>query len=265
MVNGELVEGLVLIKSVNEPVAIPPDFTAGVTLVAFGIGVAGEVEPPARPAFAIRGRVQQPVHYPLIRVGRSVVDKTGGLPFRWRQSGQVERYPADERGAVRFGRRFQSISLQLVEKKRVDLVFNPLRIVILANSQSAPERAHFRHVGLFDGLIRPVIAPFGSLIDPLAQDLNFVGFQGRVVERHPLVEVGQRQPPNHFAAVGVAGNNSKFARFGRGEGFVFEQQREPRRFFDAPVAGDAVFVEQRFYLGIVIYPALENTEKRREK
>ena len=50
---GELVEGFVLVERPDDPIAPRPDAAGAVLLEAVGIGVAGGVQPPARPLLAV--------------------------------------------------------------------------------------------------------------------------------------------------------------------------------------------------------------------
>src|SRR3954449_8303947 len=53
LLGSELVEGQVAVERVDDPIAIAPGPRAGAVLfIAVGIGVAGEVEPPAGPLLA---------------------------------------------------------------------------------------------------------------------------------------------------------------------------------------------------------------------
>ncbi len=87
-----------------------------------------------------------------------------------------------------------------------------------------------------------MVTPDRALINPVAQGLNVFFTESRVVKGHPLVGIGQRQPANHFAGVGIARYDGQLARFSGSEGLVFEQHRKTSRFFHAPVAGNAIFI-----------------------
>ena len=53
--NGELVEGLVFVERLHDPVAIGPDAAWSVNAVAIAVSVSGLIQPPAAPALAIMG------------------------------------------------------------------------------------------------------------------------------------------------------------------------------------------------------------------
>ena len=66
----EAVVGLVFIEGLDDVIAIAPRVWAkGVVLEAIALGVAREVEPVARPAFAVVRRGEQPVDEPFVSVG----------------------------------------------------------------------------------------------------------------------------------------------------------------------------------------------------
>jgi hypothetical protein len=70
----EAVVGLVGVQALDDVVAVAPDVWAGlVGLEAFGVGIAGEVEPVARPAFAVLGRGQKLVDDLFKGIGRRIV------------------------------------------------------------------------------------------------------------------------------------------------------------------------------------------------
>ena len=53
LLDAELIVGQIGVERLHDPVAVGPDRARAVFLEAVGVGVAGEVEPAARPAFAI--------------------------------------------------------------------------------------------------------------------------------------------------------------------------------------------------------------------
>ena len=108
-----------------------------------------------------------------------------------------------------------------------------------------------------------MIAPLGTLVNPVTEEVNFVFFQGRVVERHSFFRVVKCQSADHFAGIGITGNDGEFARFSRSHGFVPEQQTKTRRFFDSSMTGNALLVQNRFDLGIIIYLLVENAQNRK--
>ncbi len=118
----EAVERLVGVERADDVVAVlvgvgPDRVLAG---VAFGVGVAGHVEPVSAPALAVARRVEQPVDQALVGVGPCVGEEGAHLVRRRRQSGEVERRPADEGAPVgRDGER-QAVRPQLLQQEGVD-------------------------------------------------------------------------------------------------------------------------------------------------
>src|SRR5262249_19560135 len=122
----EAVVGLVGVEAGHDVIAVTPGVGPWmVALVALRFRPAGEVEPVTAPAFAVVGRRQQPVHKSLVGVGRRVVDGGVDLLRRRRQPGQVERQPADEDAARRFGGGGEAVGLVLLGDEGVDGVADP--------------------------------------------------------------------------------------------------------------------------------------------
>ena len=89
--------GLSPLKRGDDVIAIAPGVAVGHVLVeAVGVGVAGHVEPVPAPPLAVRRRGQQPIDHPIERVGPIVGEERVNLVGRRRQTGQVERHPANE-------------------------------------------------------------------------------------------------------------------------------------------------------------------------
>jgi hypothetical protein len=64
LLSNEAVIWLVLIERIDDVIAITPDIGSRfIALEAFAIGLAGQVEPVARPSFAVTRGGQQPVHH----------------------------------------------------------------------------------------------------------------------------------------------------------------------------------------------------------
>ena len=79
LLDGELVERHVGVERVDHPIAVRPDRARAVLLVAVGVGVAGQIEPAARPALAVVRAGEQLIDELLVSIGRSVVDESIGL------------------------------------------------------------------------------------------------------------------------------------------------------------------------------------------
>ena len=69
LLDGEAIEGHVLIKGVDHPVTPSPHGSLAVSLIAVGVGIAGRVQPANRHPLAIARRLEQPVHQLLVSAG----------------------------------------------------------------------------------------------------------------------------------------------------------------------------------------------------
>ncbi len=123
----EAIVGLVLIEGIDHVVAIPPDVGARlIALEPFAIGVACEIQPVARPAFAVARRSQQAVYYLGERVGRGVGVESLHFFGRGQKTREVERSPADERDFIGRRRGLEMLLLQLGQNEGVDVVGDPV-------------------------------------------------------------------------------------------------------------------------------------------
>ena len=100
----EAVVGFVGVEGGDDVVAVTPGVgTVEVVFLAVGIGVAGEVEPVASPAFAVVRGGEEFVDEIGPGVGGIVVDEGGDLRGSWREAEKVEVGAADEGVAVCLG------------------------------------------------------------------------------------------------------------------------------------------------------------------
>ena len=132
----EAVVRLVLVEGVDDVVAVAPDVGAGlVALEALAVGVAGEVEPVARPALAVARRGEKAINDAVEGGGRVVGEERLHFFGSGQQSGEVERGAADERDLVG-GRSGAQVPLfQLREHEGVDGIAHP---------RGVPRRRHGR-------------------------------------------------------------------------------------------------------------------------
>ena len=188
LLKGELIERLVRVQRADDVIAIRPDRPRRIIRVAAGIRIARLVQPELRPMLAERLLLEQVIHGPLVSSGFSVSEKLVNLRQGRRQSGEVERDPADQRRPVGFRRVVQSLALQSGQNEVIDGVLRP---GLLANLRQA--RASGRFVGPMAGIFR-------ALGDPLGQDGNFLGgeFLAGVRRRHLVVEIGRRDAVNQL-------------------------------------------------------------------
>jgi hypothetical protein len=178
----KFVVGLVFVEGGNDVIAVAPGKRLDlVELETIGLGIAHNVEPMARPFFAILRTSKQIVDEALIGVLGSVVDKRFDLRRRRRQADQVIEKPARERQTVgRRGRR-QFIRFELGQDERIDWIADPCLVL---------DEWGFRPL---DGAIRPILAvpvryfqanrrghgrddtvgPGRSRFDPARQDVDF--------------------------------------------------------------------------------------------
>ena len=96
-----------------------------IAVVANGVGIADEIEPPGSQPFSMPGRGEQPVNQLLIPVGR--VGSQVGIDFCrcWRQARQVKRNPSQQRDwiGLRCGRKV--LLLQCCQDERINPVAAP--------------------------------------------------------------------------------------------------------------------------------------------
>ena len=109
LLDGELVERLVAIEGVDDPIAIRPHLAVIIEVNAVGIGVTRGVEPITGAMFAVLRRVEQAVHQFLVGIGRFIFDERFDFLRRRRQAGQIERDAASKRAAVGLGRGLEAL------------------------------------------------------------------------------------------------------------------------------------------------------------
>ena len=90
LVDRELVERLVPVERLDDPVPVGVHLPVVVVVDAVGVPVAGGVEPVAGAVLAPVGRVEEPVHEPLVGALVCVVEEGGERARIGRQAGQVE-------------------------------------------------------------------------------------------------------------------------------------------------------------------------------
>ena len=97
LVGGDLgfeegVVGEVLIEGLDDPVAIAPGVGVGIVVAGtlLAVGIAGEIEPEAGPAFAVMGRGEEAVDNFGEGGGRAVGEEGGGFGGGGRETGEIE-------------------------------------------------------------------------------------------------------------------------------------------------------------------------------
>ena len=198
----EAVVGPIVVEGADHVVAVLPDaverFDDGRVIVGPPrIDVAGRVEPVAAKTLAVMGRRQQPLDQAVKRVGSRVADEFVDLLRRRRQTNEVERRAADQRGSIGRRRERQAALGELFEQERVD------RRVHRVVYHSRHRQAH----RCLEGPMRPVGFRERGRVGPAYRAALIVGrrpesIQARSVARCASVgrEVSggcwERSPPN---------------------------------------------------------------------
>ncbi len=116
----EAIERQVAVVGIDDPVAPLPHRARRIEVEAVGVGVAREVEPRQRPAFAVVRRREQAVDDALVGLWRCIGEERVEFGRRRRQPDQVERDAAQQRRAVGGLCRRQAVRRQLRHHERVD-------------------------------------------------------------------------------------------------------------------------------------------------
>lgn len=97
-----------------------------------------------------------------------------------------------------------------------------------------------------------MVAPFGALVYPAAENIYFGIAQGSFFVRHPLFRIVARQAPDQLAVGGVSRDDGPFPRLGGVERFMPEKQAVFGISFYAAMAANAMFVKDGLDLGAEI-------------
>ena len=108
MFDGELIKRHVVVDRLDDPVAVWPNRALAVFLIAVGVGITGEIQPFAGPAFAIARRGEQAVHGPLVSVRGRVGEKRGEFLRAGWETGEIKTDTPEQRGFVRLRGGFQT-------------------------------------------------------------------------------------------------------------------------------------------------------------
>ena len=101
LLDAEAIERHVVVEGFDDPIAVGPDGATAVLFVAVGVGVAGEVQPAAGPAFPIVRRREQVIDDLFKSLGRFVLDEGFDLlRGRW-VADEVEVDAPNQRELVR--------------------------------------------------------------------------------------------------------------------------------------------------------------------
>ena len=234
LIDDELVEGLVLVQSLDHPVTVGPDDAARVGRIAGAVGIAREIEPLPGPVFA-EGGLGQEIGDDVLMLGRG---EFRGFFGRRRQAGDVERQATDEDGLGGFGGPGQAFLLLTVREERVDGV----------------GFAVLRHGRTDHGFVGPMATPGRALLDPFFEERH-LGRRDRLVllrRRHDFLRILGFKPLDEFALFGFAGQDDEVPlAVAFGVLFVVEAQLSLASFLVGSVARDAVLGQDRADLAAV--------------
>ena len=122
----EAVVWLVLIERLDDVIAVSPGIgSIEVSAIAIGVGIADEIEPVSRPAFAIGGAIEKLIDKLFPCIGAVVVEKVFNLFVVWWETGDFEGESAQEGEAIGFGGGSQFLAEHGIEDKSVDIVAAP--------------------------------------------------------------------------------------------------------------------------------------------
>ena len=195
----ELVERLVSIQALHQPIAPEPLEGIAVLLEAVAIRVARGVEPREYHPFAVVRGGHQAVDLLAVGVRARVGQEGGGLFGRGWQSGKIKRQAAEQRGLGGFGRELQAGLGQFLGHKRID------GILLAVGGKGGADGCDERPVGFI----------FGTFGDPALENLFLGGGDRamRVGRRHDLLRILGEESLHQFARLGVA----------RREGFLLQR------------------------------------------
>ena len=253
LLDREGVEGLVVVESLDDPVAVGPHRALRVALEAVGVGVAGEVEPLSRHMFAVIGRGQQAVEG-LGPGFRGAVGEEGlQVGVGGRQSGQVEGGAAQQRGLGRGAVRGESLGGERSRQESVDRV--------AAGGDG-------RHGGFRRNLEGPVSLVFGALLDPAFDEGDLVLGEHLMEFRrgHVIVRVVGAQALHHFAGFRFAGDDGGFAGLTSLAGGLkgIETELTLDLVLVGPVAGEASIREDRADVSVELHLLGGDGERAKE-
>lgn len=215
--DGELVEGEVGIVGADDPVAEGPGGARAVEAEAFGVCVAGEVEPVGGPFFAEVGGGEEAGDF-LLPGGFGVGFPGGFEGVEFGKGGgeadEVEREAAEEEGGLGLGVGLEVFLFEVGEDEVVDGVFGP--VLLFDGGRGSGD-------GSFEG---PVFVPFRAFGDPLAEFGDVGLFEGRAVLwlGHDEVGIGGGDAFNKFRLVWFSWDDGWISGFADGEGFFAEDE-----------------------------------------
>src|SRR5579884_4319655 len=128
LLDDELIERLVLVQGVDDPIAVFPDGARRIDAVAVGVGVARQVEPMAAPPFAVVWAGQQPLDDALVGIGPFITQEIFYVLWRRRQTDEVEVNTAQQGDALGFRRGSEALFFQPREDESIHGIATPVAI-----------------------------------------------------------------------------------------------------------------------------------------
>ena len=187
----EAIEGQVAREALDQSIAPGPHVATAVDRVAVGVGVARQVEPGHRQAFAVVGGSQEPLDRALVGVLVLVGEELLDLARARRQTGQIQAQPPQQRVGVGLRGRAHALGLEAREHEGVDGVAHPGGIL---------DRGHLRALGGDEG---PVRLPGRPVLDPARHLLELLGAQrlSGAGRRHAQVVLARAHALEQLAGV----------------------------------------------------------------
>ena len=187
----ELVVGLVLLESVDHPIAPRPHVAVVVDRVAVGVGVSRAVEPWQRQALGEMRGLHQAVDEFFPAVGRGVGEVGVDVLRGGRQTGEVEENAADEGGVIGGGSGLQLIGLEALVHEVI-------------------QRVRGGGLGFPRGYESPMRLIYRAVFDPFLQGGDLLRLERRHVRvrrRHHQIGILRHDPLHDLAAFRIARDN----------------------------------------------------------
>ena len=232
----EAVEGEILEKGVDHPVAVGRSAVGLITVVADCVGIPHEIEPPTGQPLGMPRRGQEMVDPSLPRLRRHICQER--LHFLWCgwQPGQVQVQSPHEGHRVCILRRLEPFLTKPLRHKGIDPRHRPAVFML----RSRPGE------GRYIGPVRGILRPRGH---PRLQECPL--FLGELVValwgRHQEIVVRRPDPDQEFTLLGVAGHNRPRSALQRSGCCLSQVKTQPGLAFVLvrSVAGEAVAGEDR--------------------
>ena len=197
--DGESVEAFIRVEGADNVVAIWRDVSGVVGVIASGVGVADEVEPPHGHALAVMRGGEEFFDELFVGVGSFVIHERVEFLGLWREAGDIEINAAAKRGVVGLRGVLDSERCVAREDKSINRI---------------ARKSGFARCGrcrFFRRDVCPVLLILRALLDPFPQDFFVARAQLAVLlfRRHHVVLVLGRDALPHFALIRFSGQNRK--------------------------------------------------------